>query len=730
MKKSWLPSNLIGALLLTSTVSLVNAQIDMSNVREGESVEYCKTHKKMAELKQNPAFLQQYLQDQQTLSNVEAQMKANASPKRVVYTIPIVFHVLHDGGAGNISEEQIIDQVNILNRDYRLQNADAANVQPEFNASNPSHVAQPADIEIEFRLATKAPNGACFNGITRTYSSLTNSGGGQTGGSSQVDAIKAGNDVFQGEWPGDKYLNVFVVADAGGAAGYTMTPNNSSWGGGTTMKNGIWILSTYIGSIGTGNTQLSRALTHEVGHWLNLQHTWGPNNNPGDAASCNTDDGVADTPNTVGVTSCKLQENTCGPKANVENYMDYSYCSKMFTEGQRDRMRAAIIANVGGRNNVISAANLVATGADGNAPLCKALFSASQNVICVGSTVTFNDDSYNNVQTRTWNFEGGTPATSTDKHPIVTYSTPGIYKVKLTVSDGSNSLDLEKTNYITVQGSSQSLPFYEGFESYTATSDLTEYQISNSSSNSKAWELTSAAAKSGSKSLYLNNFAQTGDLDEFISPNLDLSSVNSSTGVTLSYRYAAAKKTSAVSQELLKTFISNDCGTSYVLRKTLTGNQLTSTVSTSDWVPTASDWVTVHITNITSSYFSSNFRFKISYESKGGNNVYLDDINLYKGSPSDDVVLATSTLSSNINAMTVYPNPAEEELNVSFSAMNAGTYTVQIVDVVGKLISTYQVNANQGMNEVLINTDNLRKGAYFVRVSDNTTAKTLQFVKQ
>lgn len=729
MKKNWFTPKFIYSLLLTGFVSTLNAQIDMTNVREGESVEYCITHKKMAELKQNPAFYQQFIQDQQTIKNIEAQMKANPSPKRVVYTIPIVFHVLHDGGAGNISDEQIIDAVNILNRDYRLLNADAANVQPEFNASNPNHVAQPADIEIEFRLATKAPNGACFNGITRTFSTLTNSGGGATGGSAQVDAIKAGNDVYKGEWAGNKYLNVFVVSDAGGAAGYTMQPNNSSWGGGTTMKNGIWILSNYVGSIGTGNAQLSRALTHEVGHWLGLDHTWGPNNNPGNAASCNSDDGIADTPNTIGVTSCKLSENTCGPKANVENYMDYSYCSKMFTEGQRDKMRAAIVSSVGGRNNVISSANLVATGADGNAPLCKVLFSASETVVCVGTTVTFSDNSFNNVQTRTWEFEGGTPATSTAKYPQVTYATPGTYKVKLTVSDGTNSLDSVKLNYIVVQGAAQSLPFYEGFESYNSTADLTSYQIVNSVETSKTWELTTAAAKSGSKSIYINNFSQTGDIDAFISPNLDLSGISSSTGATLSYRYAASKKTSAVSTEFLKTYITNNCGESYVLRKTLTGNQLATAVSSSAWVPSASDWVTVHVP-ITATYLTNNFRFKLAYESKGGNNVYVDDINLYSGSASDDIVLATSSLSSNINAMNVYPNPANEELNVSFSAMNAGEYTVQIVDVVGKLISSYTIKANEGMNEVLLNTENLRTGSYFVRVSDKTNAKTLQFVKQ
>ncbi len=72
----------------------------------------------MNELKNNPAFLQQFILDQQILHDREQEIIAN--PKRVIYKIPIVFHILHNGGVENISNEQVFDAVNILNRDYRL----------------------------------------------------------------------------------------------------------------------------------------------------------------------------------------------------------------------------------------------------------------------------------------------------------------------------------------------------------------------------------------------------------------------------------------------------------------------------------------------------------------------------------------------------------------------------------------------------------------------------------
>ena len=145
-------------------------------------------------------------------------------------------------------------------------------------------------------------------------------------------------------------------------------------------------------------------MTHEVGHWLNLDHPWGNTNNPNLASNCFTDDNVQDTPECIGVTSCNLNSNSCsGDNAywgfdmrdNVENYMDYSYCSKMFTQGQVNRMRAALQVSSTGRSNLWKASNLSATGATGDLYLCKAEFEADRTTICSGNEIFFTDDSYN-----------------------------------------------------------------------------------------------------------------------------------------------------------------------------------------------------------------------------------------------------------------------------------------------------------------------------------------------
>lgn len=718
-----LQASLLGFALTASITGLSQKkELDPQNMRAGESVEFCRTHKIQAELESNPAYLQQMAIDQQLLQNAE---QNNGGARNTIYTIPVVFHVLHNGGAENISREQIMDALAILNRDYRLQNADANSVHMDFRASNPNAFVTPADVEIEFALATKAPNGQCFSGITRTQSPMSFQG---DDGGDQVQAIINGNDVFNGQWPGNKYLNVFICGEIGGAAGYTTKPSNWS---GTSMTNGIWILHNYVGSFGTGSPTASRALTHEVGHWLNLDHTWGGNNNPGNASSCNSDDAVSDTPNCIGLTSCNLNANTCTSNGiwgqdvrdNAENYMDYSYCSKMFTPGQVTRMRTAITSSVGGRNNIWTASNLASVGADGNAALCKADFSASLTQVCVGTQVTFTDMSYHNVQTRSWSFPGGTPATSSSANPVVIYNTPGVYQVSLTASDGSTSDDEVKVGYITVLPEGVTLPIYEGFEAYNETAQVPFTSVSNL--NNAKWELTTTVGQTGTKSMKLNNFGQSGaNIDEMISAPMDLSNVTSSTGMTLSFRYAYRKRSSA-NAEVLKVMISNDCGESWVQRRTISGTALGTEVVTSSWEPTTSDWVTVHMTNVTSSYWVDNFMYKFVFEGNGGNNVYIDNINIYTGDPSE---LSIEEAANSIQNAAIYPNPADDQINVAFNVPTSQKMKVQIIDLTGKIVETKEIQALSGDNLVLLSTDHIAKGMYQVKLGNETINHVMQVV--
>ena len=719
-------------LFVLATAFSANAQQtkripDPQNTREGENVEYCITHKKHNELLNNPAYVKGRQEAEAAYNEVA---KKGNQEKATIYTIPVVFHVLHAGGIENISDEQILNALAILNRDYRKLNADTATVHPDFQG-------MPADIEIEFKLATIAPNGACFNGITRTYSTMTFQG---ADGNAQVDAIIAGNNVYNGVWPGNKYMNVFICAEIGGAAGYTFNP--STWAA-TSMKNGIWILHDYVGAIGTGGVGTSRALTHEVGHWLNLDHTWGGNNNPGNTSSCSTDDNVQDTPNCIGVTACLLNSNTCNSdnaywgfdiRDNVENYMDYSYCSKMFTQGQRTRMRNSLQVSNTGRANVVSASNLAAVGATGATYLCKADFSADKLTICTGNQVQFTDQSYNAVTgwswqitpATGWSFASGTSATS--ENPQVIFDTPGMYSIQLTATDGTNSDVENKPSYIRVLGTPATLPYWEGFEGYTSLSNLPNWEIYNVNSNN-AFELESTFGHSGSKCAKLTNFGQTpSNIDELISSNIDLSSIDTTSGtVTLSFRYAYRKRTSA-DYEYLKVFITGNCGENWAQRKTLGGNQLSNQTSVTSWAPSSqTDWVTVHMTNVTANYFTDNFRMRFRFEGEGGNNFYLDDINIYSGGPSNDLVIA-GLENQNFTEVSLYPNPTDADLHLTFSSLLAGAAQLKVTDLSGKIIQAYPLYLQEGKNLIITQTNQLAAGSYLLQLEFNGTSTTLPFV--
>src|SRR5690606_28647641 len=139
-----------------------------------------------------------------------------------------------------------------------------------------------------------------------------------------------------------KYLNIWVARSTGGgsAAAYALKPASTDGSG--FWLDGIMSLHTYVGSIGTSGPGVESTLSHEIGHYLNLSHTWGDTNDPG--VTCG-DDGVDDTPETEGWSFCPLgNADNCNPgiQEDLQNYMDYAYCDRHFTPGQVEFMHNAL----------------------------------------------------------------------------------------------------------------------------------------------------------------------------------------------------------------------------------------------------------------------------------------------------------------------------------------------------------------------------------------------------
>ena len=246
------------------------------------------------------------------------------SARAGVTRIPVVVHVLWNESDQNVSDEQIASQIDVLNADFRKANADLVTAPVEF-------LPLADDAQIEFALADKDPAGQPSSGITRDQTSVQSF--------TFDDAIKFAASGGADAWPADRYLNLWVGRLGGGLLGYAQFP------GGAPQTDGVVIRDTAFGTVGTVAEpfHLGRTATHEIGHWLNLNHIWG------DESGCVGTDKVDDTPNQAGENTGKptFPHVSCDNAPNGDlfvDYMDYVDDDVMvlFSVGQVERMHACL----------------------------------------------------------------------------------------------------------------------------------------------------------------------------------------------------------------------------------------------------------------------------------------------------------------------------------------------------------------------------------------------------
>jgi PKD repeat protein len=613
-----------------------------------------------------------------------------------LYVIPVVFHVIHDYGEENISEAQIRDGIQILNNTFRKQAADTADIIAAFK---PTH----ADCQIEFRLAKKDPQGNCHSGINRIASSFTSIG------DHSVKTLI--------HWDPSKYLNIYVAKEAAGLAGHAVWPSDADtipeW-------DGIVMSHEYVGSIGTSSPGRSVVLAHECGHYLNLHHIWGGNNVPGfyyypcadPNKDCSIDDLVDDTPPTIGWQSCNLAGASCGNTVDmVQNAMDYSYCNIMFTFGQRDRMHACLNSPIAHRNNLWQLENLMATGVwPEEQNLCKAEFTSDNSTACVGTPFQFQNLSYaGTIDSVLWSLPGGNPNQSTEFNPTVTYASAGKFPVTLKAFANGLSYETTKPNFVTSlpDETFQPYPYTESFEDQPSLDGSEWFEVSSDSLSH--FQITTASAASGNASILLQNFdSQFNTRDELISPMIDLSGA---TQVNLAFKYAYAPKDPNSKDQLL-VYVSKNCATNWFQRLNLTASNLfTAPAQQTPFVPSAADWKQVSI-NIPSSYFQPKFKFKFVYLSKGGNDFFLDDINLDAAAS-----LAENQLSEDI---ILFPNPTNSRFQATFSLSDPQPINYTIYNSMGVEMekSTIPFLGNSGQNSLSFLVESFPNGLYFLKLSN------------
>ncbi len=862
-------------------------------------------------LRQEAAYelgLQEYLQ-------VTAGQREDADT--VVYVLPVVFHILYDpsatSDAHNISDDQVFQAVNVMNRDFAKLNADTTEICCGFNS-----IA--ANSRIRFQLATKDPFGNCTNGIDRITT---------------LRASDASNFSKLNPWFREHYINIWVVntmASMGSfqPAGFSQFPPDVQDASGA-LRDGVILLNTYTGETGTSSVFTSRTLTHEIGHFLNLSHTWGNTNAPGVACG---DDGVDDTPMTKGHDNCTpsdLSDSFCslepvdtsytfqdvtltsgttdptpvptahstwpvepaltfspavaagvaanssvagsfsfagwdggavdgdslytdltgqigllkyytftvtpqlgksmsltglrfkagraadGPRTfavrtsqgsyasnltatvtgadtnavgvrgsnnffflqdttgtlstvtatlpassftnlntpvtfriyawnaeggtgyftvdslallgdhgkieNTQNYMEYSYCEHMFTNGQRDRMRAALNSSVSSRNNLWADANHLFTGTNGHEATCapEADFYTLTPFVCPGTSVQFKANTKRATATSwQWTFDGGNPATSTLQNPTVTFNDAGPRNVTLTVANDHGSSSISKWNAVTIGANytEGGDPLQEGFDS---ASDLNLWPRQNLENNQSYWHWTNVTghdapgcAKLNASQTYTlvqdaffpNNFS---DIDNLLTPSLGLK-FNQNITVSFWYAYSTQTGNGADITESLRVYASSSCGESWLERLELDGSDLvTAGVRSAGYVPAADEWRQATIT-LSSIYATDKVRLKFEFRTgRFSNDLFIDDVNITSTNVGIDENAHSGTLG-------LVPNPATNSVDVLVDLADAPSGTLSFLDMTGRLVHSATVPPGTDRMHFNLHEAGLTGGVYLVRL--------------
>jgi len=610
---------------------------------------------------------------------------------RPIKVIPVVFHVIHQGGRENISLEQIDSQIKVLNEDFgkkKGSNGDGKGV----------------DTRVRFCRAKIDPSGNCTDGIVRVNSKLSSH--------KSHERAKLKDLSF---WNNKNYLNFYIVGSINGNVG-----GYASFPGAPDDADGIVVRHNLVGTRGTSSTK-GRTATHELGHWLGLYHTF---NNGCGTDTCTDGDYVCDTPPVaLPNRNCVIGANSCNNDLpdvpdQIENYMDYTSdnCQNSFTEGQSDRIHSTL-DNI--RTNIWKTSNLISTGCDSNyvAPrFCNVIadFVSLNRTICLGSKTQFHDKSLNTVISWQWRFEGGTPSTSTLQNPEILYSNPGGYEVSLTVADSNGKDSITFNNYINVvpKESGNKLPFFEGFE--IETQSLNQLRIDNLDSGI-TWEIDSTVGRKSRFSIKIDNLINTnyGSADELVLPPVDFSSIHIDSSLYLQFDWAYAKSDPTFSDQLL-VLMSTDCGLNYIPIFNRSQSALaTGMTQTTPFVPDSSEWKNI---NIDLSPFRTENRVLLKFVNvtDGGNNLYLDNIYVGDGTmPTFPTSIKNIDISKQVIA---YPNPTSTKLNINLIG-NQSIHEIRITNIMGGIV--YEKSFLKKKNNINLSVDKLPIGSYFIQLKTN-----------
>jgi len=652
-------------------------------------------------------------------------------------TVPVVVHIVLPNPT-IISDAQVQSQIDILNTDYAGLNGDSTRIPAAFKPFFGKG-------RIRFCLAKRTPSGESTNGIIRKVSSTKSDPG-------IGDPIKYSAQGGSDAWDPTQYLNVWVGDDLTSSfLGYSFTPS-LPLSIVPLVERGFVNQYQCFGKGGTTQApyNLGRTAVHEIGHYFNLEHIWGPTNCDGNDV-CSDDDGIGDTPkqegcnygNPVGV----LTDNCTATDPGIMwmNYMDYvnDLSMVMYTPQQYARMEANFV-------NVVWMQNLA------NSNGCTPPQSVARDVrlVSLNNTITGSNSSFlyacnnsyqpnitvRNLGTASVNamrievkINGGSAVITNWSGTLNTASEISINLNPITLNNGTNNNFLIEITQVNGQDDQNTInnaysapgiiypfvltqPLTEGFEQVIFPPS--NWRLLNPDNNF-TWQRTTDAARTGTASMVFDNFnSEENDLlDWMISPLIPAKGRDS---IFLTFQIAAATfiKPSTITAlaDTLEIMVSSNCGTSFTSRYKKGGIGLVTTGDVAIetyFIPTTSQW---RKDSVFIGFYDNNgpdnIQIAFKHTTNWENNIYIDDISIFNRQRNTNTGINDlyNDILSNIR---IYPNPVNTQLTID--QLNTGkNMPYRIVNIFGQQVMS-GILQNQ---KSVIDISRLSSGVYFFHMKE------------
>ncbi len=607
------------------------------------------------------AFFEDWITRKIVEKNSKPQVaKVQAAPR----VIPVVVHVIHNGTAvgveANISDAQILQQIRVLNEDFRRLNPDASRTPAEF-------LPVAADANIEFVLAKQDPSGLPTTGIVRKQGPKTIY--------APEDATLLGQTS---QWNPEEYLNMWVVPLVSPYLGFATFPISNlpglNFSPAAAIRDGVTVDYRFFGTgPGTAANTSGRTTTHEVGHYLGLRHIWGD-------GGCEVDDFVLDTPNQDNPNQTICNANpvrfSCGNSNMIQNYMDYTpdLCMNLFTRGQVDRFdvvlansprRASLVNNRATRDPLLSTRDVsllkVVNPADA---LCQTTIAPQVEIQNRGNEFVSSvriEFRWNGTLIESKRFTTEIRTTETSLLTFSNLNTQGeANEFQFTIVQVNDQADLVPSNNTLstrpVQQGQLTLPYT------VSLSTLPSTWIIGNPDQSLSWEKTNVTLDGTSQpTLFIRHYEYEaqGQLDYFISPQIDLTQYPNA---QLVFEVAHGPYNQAGFQDELLVAIAPECSADFDIitppyKKSGTRLQ-TADATVEEFIPTSNSQFRTELVNLSKFKGLGKIRVAIVTKNAFGNNIYLRNIRVvpteeFKYDMVIEDVLVPSPISSGNHAQEI-----------------------------------------------------------------------------